>query len=180
MSSIFGSNTPMESGVNTLLKENWSWVDQRLDELYYEYSITSDNCDDYIEAGLLVERGAWVDEKLQRQFDIENKDIILCPASMSWVLYKETPKQYCLEADPDISNHSDDEECVLNMIAINSLLPPDPIDNSYLYAVADEVSSVVSEAEGFENCSPITACSEMTYLDMNDPFYDYCCEDRFK
>lgn len=162
MSSICGSNISMESGDNALLKENWDWVDKRLEELYHGYALTSDNYDEYIDAGLLVERGAWVDEKLQRQFDVEIKDIILCPASMSWVLYDETPKQYCLEAEPDISNHS---------------LVPHTIDNSYWDAVADEVASVASD---FENCSPISACSEMLYLDINDPFYDYCCEDRFK
>lgn len=176
MSSICGSNISMESGDNALLKENWNWVDKRLEELYHGYALTSDNYDEYIDAGLLVERGAWVDEKLQRQFDVEIKDIILCPASMSWVLYEETPKQYCLEAEPDISNHSSDEECSLNMIDIESF-PPHPIDNSYWDAVADEVASVASD---FENCSPISACSEMLYLDINDPFYDYCCEDRFK
>jgi hypothetical protein len=179
MSSICGSNMPMESGVDTLLKENWNWVDKRLEELYYGYGLTSDNYDDYIDAGLLVEMGAWVDEKLQSQFDVEFEDKILCPASMSWVLYKETPKQYCLEAEPDISNHSSDEECALNMIDVESF-PPHPIDNSYLYAVADEVSSMLSDLEEFENCSPISACSHLTNLDMNDPFYEYCCEDRFK
>ena len=173
MSSICGSNIPIESGV----KENWDWVDNRLEELYYEYAITSDNCDDYIEVGLLVERGAWVDEKLQSQFDSEFKDIVLCTASMNWVLYNETPEQYCLEkdeysrsrAESDISDHSAEVERVLERI-----------NSSYLSAVADEVFSVTSSYEEFENCSPISGCSEMSYLDMNDPFYEYCCEDRFK
>ena len=169
------SSISMESGVNALLKENWSWVDQRLYELYYEYGVTSDNCDDYIESGFLVERGAWVDQKLQSQFDNEFEDMNLCPASMSWVLYKESPKQYCLEeessrsrAESDISNYSAEVENVLKRI-----------DYCYLHAAADEVVSVSSGLAEFENCSPISACSEMT-MDINDPFYDYCSEDRFK
>ncbi len=177
MSSIRGSNISMECVVNDLLKENCNWVDERLEELYHGYGLTYDNYYDYIDAGLLVERGAWVDEELQRQFDSEFEDIVLCSASMNWVLYNETPEQYCLEkdeysrsrAESDISDHSAEVERVLKRI-----------NSSYLYAVADEVVSVTSNHEEFENCSPISAGSEMSYLDMNDPFYEYCCENRFK
>ena len=40
----------MEAG---LLIENWSWVDQRLQELYYAYALNDINSEDYMAAGLL-------------------------------------------------------------------------------------------------------------------------------
>lgn len=48
-----------------LLQEKYSWVDQRLREMYYGYSLTADNSDEFEEIGLLTENYAWVDRKLE-------------------------------------------------------------------------------------------------------------------
>jgi len=40
----------MEAG---LLQENWSWVDQRLQELFNEYALNDINAEDFVAAGLL-------------------------------------------------------------------------------------------------------------------------------
>lgn len=133
-----------------LLQENSAWVDQRLEELYHGYGLTAENCDDYIDAGLLAERSAWVDAELQTQCDSEFDDThdqyILCPAGMSWVLYKNYDTQHCLEeerrsrAESDISDHSDEVEQALKRVDTGMFT------NEYLhiYAVADEVSSASS------------------------------------
>ena len=173
MSSICGANISMEmSELSALLKENWAWVDQRLEELYHAYGITEENCDDYIEAGLLGERWNWVDEELQNQYSSEFEERLPCPAPMSWVLYKNYDSQYCLEdeeassrsrAESDISDHSDEVDRVLKRLDIQSPLSQGmyPINYSYLYSVADEVASVERE---FDDCSTITNCSETSSM----------------
>ena len=45
--------------------EQYSWVDARLSEMYNRYALTSENIDDYMEAGLLNERWAWADSLLE-------------------------------------------------------------------------------------------------------------------
>lgn len=44
--------------------EHSAWVDKLLEEKYYGYGRNSDNIDDYINAELLVENYAWVDDRL--------------------------------------------------------------------------------------------------------------------
>ena len=181
MSSIHGVNIHMEvSEISDLLKENWAWVDQRLEELYHGYGLTEENSDDYIEAGLLSESFAWVDEELQRQVNAEFEDRVPCPAPISWVLYKNYDSQHCLEdegvlarrrAESDISDHSDEVDRVLKRLDIQSPLPKGmyPIDYSYLYSVADEVTSVEQD---FDECSSITNCSESSSVIFE--FEDNC------
>jgi uncharacterized protein YecT (DUF1311 family) len=60
---------------DSLLVENYAWVDQRLKELYYSYALTAENCDEYEAAGLL------------------------CHAPLAWVDYRETDKNRPLEED---------------------------------------------------------------------------------
>jgi len=48
--------------------EKFDWVDQRLQEMYHGYAFTSDNCDDFMEAGLLGERWSWVDQRLEELY----------------------------------------------------------------------------------------------------------------
>ena len=47
-----------------LLVENYAWVDKRLHEMYYDYVITSSECDEYDAEGFLNENYAWIDAKL--------------------------------------------------------------------------------------------------------------------
>jgi hypothetical protein len=165
------------------LNENSAWVDQRLEELYYGYGLTSDNCDDYIDAGLLVERWSWLDEALQAQYDSEFDDTldqyILCPAGLSWVLYKNYDAQHCLEeesrsrAESDISDYAEAVDGVLKHLECHSPLPllPSPIDYSYLYAVSDEIVDVDND-DDFENMSSISFESVLFDASDIDDGYD--------
>lgn len=51
--------------MESLFFEKYAWVDQGLEELYYRYALTAENCDEYQDAGLLKEKWAWVDRKLE-------------------------------------------------------------------------------------------------------------------
>ena len=42
-----------KSKMESLLIEKYAWVDQGLEELYYRYALTAENCDEYQDAGLL-------------------------------------------------------------------------------------------------------------------------------
>lgn len=88
MSSIANSNS------NNLLEENYSWVDKRLQELYYGYAITMDNWEEYYDAGLLTENWAWVDAALEKQC---STDFLPCPAPLSWVRYRSFERQHSIE-----------------------------------------------------------------------------------
>jgi hypothetical protein len=55
------------------LNENYSWIDERLNELYNGYSITTDNYDEFEMAGLLGEDSAL----LENFWNPENDDISL-------------------------------------------------------------------------------------------------------
>jgi hypothetical protein len=162
-----------------MYQENSAWVDQRLEELYHGYGLTAENCDDYIEAGLLIERWDWVDNKLQNQYNAEFEDMPPCLAPLSWVLYKNYESQYCLEeeeetmsqrsrAESDISDYSAEVERAIRRIDLPQGMYP--VNYIYLYALADEVSSldgVSSLEEDFEDCSPISHYSEITSLDYD-------------
>ena len=139
-------------------QEKWAWVDQRLEELYYGYGITSENWLDYMEAGLLTEMGSSVDKRLEMQYNMEFEDRIPCPAPICWVLYKDYDKQRCLEeeddsprsrAESDISDHSDKVERVLKRLEVQSPLPQG-IVKTHIYAFADEMESLVSSNSEME------------------------------
>ena len=51
--------------MESLLNEKYAWVDQGLEELFYRYALTAENCDEFQDAGLLKEKWAWVDRKLE-------------------------------------------------------------------------------------------------------------------
>jgi hypothetical protein len=60
--------------MESLLIEKYAWVDQGLEELYYRYALTAENCDEFQDAGLLKEKWAWVDKKLEL---MSKKDSVL-------------------------------------------------------------------------------------------------------
>jgi hypothetical protein len=161
--------------LHPFLEEKWSWVDQRLEELYYGYALTPDNCDEFQDAGLLSERWSWVDSELQTQYDNEFDDTldeyILCPAGLSWVLYKNYDIQHCLEEEPrsraesDISDYSEEVDRALKIVEFNTPLPKGmyPIHYAHLYATADEAEDLIS-LQDLDDFSTITYCSESSEM----------------
>jgi hypothetical protein len=129
---VLKAMTTEESFQESLFKENWSWVDRRLEELYYGYALTVENSDEYAGAGLLTERWAWVDKKLENQYNNEENIHILCPAPIAWINDNEkSEKHFLLEeqhqeqeqqhsrgrAESDISDHSDTVERVISRLS---------------------------------------------------------------
>lgn len=58
-------------------EEKYSWVDEQLSYNYYNYALSSDTIDEFMEAGLLGERWAWVDQQLKDLYSyVENDEPI--------------------------------------------------------------------------------------------------------
>ena len=51
----------------SILVENYAWVDKHLEEMYHGYALTFYNYDEYDSVGLLNENWSWVDKKLAKQ-----------------------------------------------------------------------------------------------------------------
>lgn len=49
----------------SLLTENYAWVDERLEDMYYRYALTVENFDEFKEAGLLKDTWAGVEVLLE-------------------------------------------------------------------------------------------------------------------
>lgn len=84
-----------------LLVENYSWVDERLREMYNIYALTDSNCDEYYVAGLLKENYAWVDQKLEEMCAITDYDFIQCPVPIRW--YSSDSETLILLEDDEVS-----------------------------------------------------------------------------
>jgi len=126
--------------VHPLLKENYDWVDQLLCEKYYGYALTTENIDEYLEAGLLTEYYAWVDQKLEEMcaYD-EEKCSLLMMAPVNWANYRGDAKLECIEEENN-----------------DNLLFQSPFQKFYFH--------VVSEDEEYcDSCSVTVALSEITY-----------------
>ncbi len=54
------------------LIEEYAWVDKLLEEKYNLYALTEENIDDFIDAGLLVERYSDMDKKLEESTTVSN------------------------------------------------------------------------------------------------------------
>lgn len=89
----------MEFNADSLMQENYDWVDKRLDEMYNGYALTSANCDEYEAADLLNENYAWVDERLAEMcaMSIRDKVRFSCRLPISWSNYRNGPKLECIE-----------------------------------------------------------------------------------
>lgn len=70
-------------------QENYAWVDQLLEEKYYNYALTFDNSDEYQAANLLTENYAWVDYRLEEMCAINGEDLPLMLAPLSLANYRE-------------------------------------------------------------------------------------------
>jgi hypothetical protein len=57
-------------------EEQYAWVDELLNNKYNNYALTSNNIDDFMEAGLLGERWAWVDQRLTELYSTFQTDEI--------------------------------------------------------------------------------------------------------
>ena len=115
----------------SLLNEKWSWVDHRLEELYYGYALTIENSDEYSAAGLLTEKWSWVVYDLENQYNDEDELRILCPAPINWVNSEKINtindnnilEQYNRSrAESDISDHSETVDRVINKLSCESPL----------------------------------------------------------
>lgn len=69
---------------DSLLQENYAWVDERLAEMYHIYALTDENYDEYEEAGVIKEHWDWVDKRLNEMCDISEHSILLSPTPLSW------------------------------------------------------------------------------------------------
>ena len=124
--------------------ENYDWVDRRLEELYYGYALTAQNCDEYDEAGLLTENYAWVDHLLE----MSNSFVPLCPVPVTWVDRRKdctfVPIEYEVN-EYDYDNESPDDVMVFEMEEgriIHRLPCQSPVPSLYEYEEISEISSV--------------------------------------
>jgi hypothetical protein len=131
---------------DSLLVENYAWVDQRLEELYYGYALTAENCDEFQDAGLLREKWAWVDDSLHKKYygyalTSENCDEyeeagLLSPAPLAWVDYRERVEHQPIEeetqdsvlgkrsrSESDISDHEEEVIRVVERLGVQSPFP---------------------------------------------------------
>ena len=77
-------------------EEKYAWVDQGLEELYYRYALTAENCDEFQDAGLLRQKWAWVDRKLEekelkfnKKLEMRHNRRIIIKKENDLILYKE-------------------------------------------------------------------------------------------
>jgi hypothetical protein len=173
-----------------LMNEKYSWVDQRLRELYNNYALTSDNCDEYISTGLLNEDYTWVDQKLEEIVQVSEEGSILGKRK---------------RAESDISDYDEEVSRAVKRFRYGSELPSSPSNsekererlrcqspfptNNYTYECSD--TSSISSLNLESNQDDISAnCSDYCYdyecvselsnedsLDVDydsDEYYMYC------
>jgi hypothetical protein len=93
----------------SLLIEKYAWVDQGLEELYYRYALTAENCDEFQDAGLLREKWAWVDRKLEEMEKQNNKKLEMKHNMRLGFCKKEYVKKIYKEYDLIEELESDEE-----------------------------------------------------------------------
>jgi hypothetical protein len=130
-----------------LMNENYSWVDQRLRELYNNYALTSDNCDEYISSGLLNEDYAWVDQKLEQIVQVSEEGSILGKRK---------------RAESDISDYDEEVSRAVKRFRYGSELPSSP-SNSEI------------ERERLRCQSPFPK-NNYTFTPLSNPFCNLDCE----
>lgn len=71
---------------DSLLHENYAWVDERLAEMYHIYALTDLNYDEYETAGVIKENWDWVDKRLNEMCEISEHSLIhlTCPPPEPW------------------------------------------------------------------------------------------------
>ncbi len=107
--------------------ENYSWVDECLRHMYYKYAFTLENSDEYEDTGLLTEKWAWVDEKLEEMCIPEDRMPILAPDEWTNCSYDQL---CCIEefvpiikkrtrSESDISDYEDCINTIINRYIFN-------------------------------------------------------------
>lgn len=133
--------------IHPLLQEHYSWVDNQLQDLYYGYALTPENCDEYDECGLLNEKYAWVDQKLEEMCIYKNKPYCplrySCPPPITWLKNRygsdlRPLEDDCVDVDRGINAH----------IYYNSMPYLIPHENY------DSISYISDDDEDKENIMP--------------------------
>jgi len=172
---------------NDVVQENWDWVDQRLEELYYGYSLTSDNCDEYQDAGLLKEKWAWVDSELRKKYynyvvNSDNIDEVEEIEEVDLHSRFEDCNESVLgkrkRAESDISDHEEEVIQALERLACKSPSICSFLQNyDYDYAEDAEDAETVSSLDLESD-----KCSDLEY-DVDgydsDDYYIKCSTDNF-
>jgi len=130
-----------------LMNENYSWVDQRLRELYNNYALTSNNYDEYISAGLLNENYAWVDQKLEQLVQVSKEVSILGKRK---------------RAESDISDYDEEVANAVKRFRYGSELPSSP-------------SNSEKERERLRCQSPFPT-NKYIFTPLSNPFCNLDCE----
>ncbi len=114
-----------------IIIEKYSWVDQRLREMYYNYALTALNVDEFAETGLLNENYAWVDEELEELCN-PNLDIVLRPLPVTWS-NRSGAKLECIDgpnvmnerkrSESDISDYEESVARVVKRLGCQSPIP---------------------------------------------------------
>ena len=120
--------------------ENYSWVDECLRHMYYKYAFTLENSDEYEDTGLLTEKWAWVDEKLEEMCIPEDRMPILAPDEWTKCSYDQLccieefvsiPKKHTrTRSETDISDYEDCISAVIKRI------------NRCIYRKEDEIKEI--------------------------------------
>jgi hypothetical protein len=113
--------------------ENYSWADERLQELYNHYSITPENIEDFMEAGLLNERWAYVDERLEELYGDANNDEDL-----------ELSDEYLLEKKRawKVSDLKEDKE--IAALSFQNNYTFEPISNPFCSLIVEQYNYVTA------------------------------------
>jgi hypothetical protein len=111
-------------------KMNSEWVDQLLSFYYYGYSLTEENIDEFENNGLLMERYAWVDRKLENmsnneeeEIEWDDDDLLLQPAPITWCNYRSGAILECIEkekekkrCESDISDYEEEVDRAISAL----------------------------------------------------------------
>ncbi len=71
------------------LSENYSWIDERLNELYNGYSITTDNYDEFEIAGLLSEESILIPNFWTPEDDIDDDLMLITDEDIDYNIFKK-------------------------------------------------------------------------------------------
>lgn len=149
-----------------LLAENYAWVDERLREMFYGYSLTDSNYDEYDEydvAGLLKDNWDWVDERLKQMCENSDDDFLPMPAPLGWVNYRDNTVIKCLEeekerlsgyerkrSESDISDYEEEAQHSVKRLRCKLPLPTGEyinklFDNTFVLGNYDEEHELATE-----------------------------------
>lgn len=143
-----------------LFMEKYSWVDQRLREMYYGYALTSDNYVDFQDEGLLNENFAWVDKKLEIMWG-SPYDVISSSESEETSYGSQDESDTLIghkrrRSESDISDYVDEVERVFKRLGCQS-----PVSSG-------KNSDVVNIIPYYDDLEDDTAVSSLSYSDSQD------------